>query len=122
MSSPYVGEIRMAGFNFAPVGWMFCQGQLLSITQNSTLFQLIGTTYGGDGENTFGLPDLRGRFPVHLGSSYVLGQSGGAEDVTLIASQMPVHSHAAMCSPVGGNVASPSAAYWSTDPAGNTAA
>jgi microcystin-dependent protein len=79
--------------NFAPVGWMFCQGQLLAISEYETLFNLIGTTYGGDGQSTFALPDLRGRLPVHTGSGFVLAQNGGAESVTLTTSQLPAHSH-----------------------------
>jgi microcystin-dependent protein len=80
--------------NFAPVGWLLCQGQLLPISQYDVLFNLIGTTYGGDGQNTFALPNLASRVPVHQGPSFVLGQTGGEEDVTLITSQMPVHTHA----------------------------
>jgi microcystin-dependent protein len=83
MAQPYVGEIRMFGGNFAPAGWMFCEGQLLPISENETLFQLIGTTYGGDGESTFALPDLRGRIPLHQGNAYILAETGGAEEVTL---------------------------------------
>jgi len=93
MSQPYVGEIRMFGGNFAPAGWMFCQGQLLPISEYETLFNLIGTTYGGDGQSTFALPDLRGRLPIHMGSGFVLGQNGGAENVTLTANTIPVHTH-----------------------------
>jgi microcystin-dependent protein len=93
MAQPYVGEIRIFAGNFAPAGWMFCEGQLLPISENDTLFQLIGTTYGGDGESTFALPDLRGRIPVHQGNGFVLAQSGGVENVTLTVSQVPVHSH-----------------------------
>jgi microcystin-dependent protein len=93
MAQPYVGEIRMFAGNFAPAGWMFCEGQLLPISENETLFNLIGTTYGGDGQSTFALPDLRGRIPIHQGSSFVLAQSGGVETVTLTASQIPAHSH-----------------------------
>lgn len=122
MSEPYVGEIRMVGFNFAPVGWAFCNGAVMAISQFETLFNLIGTTYGGDGQNTFALPDLQGRFPVHQGASYFIGETGGVENVTLTVNQMPAHNHAAVCSPSGGNVASPAAAFWSTDPEGNTAA
>jgi microcystin-dependent protein len=126
MADPYVGEIRMFGGNFAPVGWEFCEGQLLPISEFETLFNLIGTTYGGDGENTFALPDLRGRFPLHQGnngsSNYIIGQTGGSESATLTANQMPAHNHTAMCASGGGNVASPSGAFWSTDPFGNTAA
>ncbi len=97
MSDPYIGEIRMFGGNFAPQGWMFCEGQLLAIAEYDTLFTLIGTTYGGDGQSTFALPDLRGRLPLHQGtdqgSTYTLAQTGGAETVTLTAQQLPVHSH-----------------------------
>jgi microcystin-dependent protein len=79
--------------NFAPAGWQFCEGQLLPISENETLFQLIGTTYGGDGESTFGLPDLRGRIPIHQGSGFTLAQTGGSEEVTLNVNQLPSHSH-----------------------------
>ena len=93
MSQPYIGEIRMFAGNFAPVGWMFCEGQLLSIADNQALFQLIGTTYGGDGQSTFALPDLRGRLPIHQGSGFTPGQNGGAEQVTLTVNQIPAHTH-----------------------------
>lgn len=93
MAQPYVGEIRMFGGNFAPLGWMFCEGQSLPISEYETLFNLIGTTYGGDGQETFNLPDLRGRLPVHMSSSYVLGQTGGTEEVTLNTNQIPSHTH-----------------------------
>jgi len=93
MSQPYVGEIRMFAGNFAPAGWMFCEGQLLPISENETLFQLIGTTYGGDGQSTFGLPDLRGRLPIHQGNGFTLAQSGGVEQVTLTTQQIPAHTH-----------------------------
>lgn len=79
--------------NFAPAGWMFCEGQLISIAENETLFQLIGTTYGGDGQTTFGLPDLRGRLPLHQGNGYILAEAGGAEAVTLSQNQIPAHNH-----------------------------
>jgi microcystin-dependent protein len=98
VSSPYVGEIRMGGWNFAPVGWAMCDGQLMSIAENPALFNLIGTTYGGDGQATFALPDLRGRLPVHQASGFPLGQPGGTETVTLTTSQVPGHSHPFMCS------------------------
>ena len=93
MAQPYVGEIRMFAGNFAPAGWMFCAGQLLPISENETLFQLIGTTYGGDGESTFALPDLRGRLPVHQGNGFILAETGGAETITLTTTQIPTHSH-----------------------------
>lgn len=102
MDTPYVGYIALVGFNFAPPGWALCYGQLLSIAQYEALFTLLGTTYGGDGVNTFGLPDLRGRVPIHAGqsqgtSNYVLGQVGGSEKVTLTALQIPSHNHNARC-------------------------
>lgn len=93
MAQPYVGEIRMFAGNFAPAGWMFCEGQLLPISENETLFQLIGTTYGGDGQSTFGLPDLRGRIPIHQGNGFILAETGGAEEITLTVNQIPAHSH-----------------------------
>jgi microcystin-dependent protein len=97
MSSPFVGEIRCFGFNFAPANWAFCNGALISIAQNATLFNLIGTTYGGDGVNTFGLPDLRGRVPMHqgnaLGINSVMGTLQGTETVTLLTGQIPAHTH-----------------------------
>lgn len=122
MASPYVGEIRMFAGNFNPDGWFLCDGSLLPISEYETLFNLIGTTYGGDGQSTFAVPDLRGRFPVHMGPGFQLGQTGGTETVTLTTSQIPVHAHAAVCAAGAGNVASPAGAYWSTDPGGNTAA
>ena len=98
MAQPYVGEIRMFGGNFAPAGWMFCEGQLLPISENETLFNLIGTTYGGDGQSTFALPDLRGRLPLHQGNGFVLAETGGAEQITLTVNQIPAHSHALLAS------------------------
>src|SRR5436190_11610277 len=94
MAQPYVGEIRMFAGNFAPAGWMFCEGQLLPISENETLFQLLGTTYGGDGQSTFALPDLRGRIPVHQGNGFTLAEQGGVEEVTLTTQQIPAHTHA----------------------------
>lgn len=96
MAQPYVGEIRMFAGNFAPAGWMFCEGQLLPISENETLFQLIGTTYGGDGESTFALPDLRGNLPIHQGNSFILAETGGAEEITLTIQQIANHTHAAL--------------------------
>jgi microcystin-dependent protein len=98
MAQPYVGEIRMFAGNFAPAGWMFCEGQLLPISENETLFNLIGTTYGGDGQSTFALPDLRGRIPIHQGNGFILAETGGAEEITLTVSQMPAHSHPMLAS------------------------
>jgi microcystin-dependent protein len=107
MAQPYVGEIRMFAGNFAPAGWMFCEGQLLPISENETLFQLIGTTYGGDGESTFALPDLRGRLPIHQGNNHILAESGGQEEVTLSVNQIPAHSHALLASTTSGQQSSP---------------
>jgi microcystin-dependent protein len=98
MSQPYVGEIRMFAGNFNPAGWMFCQGQLLPISEYETLFNLIGTTYGGDGQSNFALPDLRGRLPLHQGGGFTLAQTGGAETVTLTISTIPSHSHPLLAS------------------------
>jgi len=100
---PYVGEIRMFGGNFAPAGWMFCDGTQLPISENDVLFTLIGTTYGGDGQETFNLPDLRGRVPLHQGTdpkgnNYTLGQNGGVESVTITTQQLPTHNHAFLAS------------------------
>lgn len=103
MSTAFVGEVRLVGFNFAPSGWSICQGQTLAISSNETLFALIGTTYGGDGQSTFNLPNLAGRIPIHqgtdgAGNSYVLGQIGGFESVTLNSNQLPAHTHTIMAS------------------------
>src|ERR1051325_11343596 len=102
MAQPFIGEIRMFGGNFAPVGWAFCSGQLLPISQNDVLFQLIGTTYGGDGQETFALPNLNGRAPLHQGkgksATFVVGDNAGTESVTLTTQQIPLHSHPMMAS------------------------
>ncbi len=103
MAQPYVGEIRMFGGNFAPAGWRFCDGALLPISENETLFQLIGTTYGGDGESTFALPDLRGRVPVHQGNGFILAETGGAEEITLTVQQIPAHTHPLLAAGVNGD-------------------
>ncbi len=118
MSNPYIGEIRLFAGNFAPLGWAFCDGSLLSISDNDTLFNLIGTTYGGDGQSTFALPDLRGRVPVHAGtnagSTYVLGEAGGSETVTLSAAQVPQHAHALLGSAASASTTSPAGAVPAT--------
>ncbi len=93
MSEPFLAEIRIVGFNFAPRGWAGCDGQILPINQNQSLYSLLGTTYGGDGRTSFALPDLRSRTPIHKGDSHSLGQKGGVETVTLSAAQMPSHTH-----------------------------
>ncbi len=98
MAQPYVGEIRMFAGNFAPAGWMFCEGQLLPISENETLFNLIGTTYGGDGQSTFALPNLQGRLPMHQGSGHTLAEMAGTESVTLTVQQIPIHTHPLLAS------------------------
>jgi microcystin-dependent protein len=115
MSEPFVGEIRMFGGNFAPQGWALCDGQLLPVSQNDALFSLLGTIYGGDGRTTFGLPDLRGRIPIHAGQGpglgpYPLGAKGGAEAVTVTANQLPLHSHPVQASPALATLGNPGGA------------
>jgi microcystin-dependent protein len=117
MSDPFLGQIQAFGFNFAPRGWAMCNGQLMSISQNTALFSLLGTFYGGDGVTTFGLPDLRGRVAVHQGqgpglSPYVIGQAAGTENVTLLQSQMPAHTHIPNASSNSADQASPAGAIW----------
>ena len=117
MGSPYVGEIRIFAGNFAPSGWMFCDGSILSISENETLFNLIGTTYGGDGQTTFALPDLRSRVPMHQGSGHTIGEMGGTETVTLTSSQVPAHSHVPQASSANGDSSDPSGNVWARSPA-----
>lgn len=116
MAQPYVGEIRMFAGNFAPAGWMLCEGQLLPISENETLFNLIGTTYGGDGQSTFGLPDLRGRLPLHFGNGFTLAQSSGVETVTLTVNQIPSHTHPMLATTNVGNQQSPGGQVYSQTP------
>jgi microcystin-dependent protein len=122
MAQPYVGEIRIFAGNFAPAGWQFCDGQLLPISENETLFNLIGTTYGGDGQSTFALPDLRGRVPIHMGQgpglgNRVLAEKAGSEAVTLLTSQIPVHSHVPVASPSSGDSDDPTGRTWAASTA-----
>jgi microcystin-dependent protein len=116
MSQPYNGEIRMFAGNFAPAGWMLCQGQLLPISEYATLYNLIGTTYGGDGQSTFALPNLQSRVPMHQGNGFTRAQTGGEEQVTLSVNQIPSHSHTPTAN-TSGNGTSPSGTVWagSTD-------
>jgi microcystin-dependent protein len=113
MGEPFVGEVRMFGGSFAPAGWAFCAGQLMPISENETLFNLIGTTYGGDGQSTFALPDLQGRFPMHAGQgpgisqTYQLGEKDGVESVTLTANQTPIHNHGFVASTAVANSNTP---------------
>ena len=129
MSEPFLGQIMMVGFNFAPRGWALCDGQLLPIAQNTALYSLLGTTYGGDGRTTFGLPDLRGRVAIHTGrgpglSDYPQGVKGGAEVVQLSTAQMPSHAHGvsatAKATASDGNQSTPDGHTWAADPRGAT--
>ncbi len=118
MANPYLGEIRMFAGNFAPVGWALCDGQSLDIANFEDLYMLIGTTYGGDGQSTFRLPDLRSRVPLHTGTLYagapifVIAQTGGEEMVTLTPSQIPAHTHTPLCAAAGSSSPSPAGAVW----------
>ena len=122
MSEPFIGEVRMVAFNFPPRGWAFCNGQIMSISANTALFSLLGCSYGGDCRTTFGLPDMRGRVPIHYGAStgpglspYSYAEKGGAEKVTLTQAQIPSHTHAARAENQGGNTFEPQNHVWSND-------
>jgi len=126
MSNPYIGEIRAFGFNFPPRGWATCSGQLLPISQNTALFSLLGTTYGGDGRTTFALPDLRGRVAINQGqgpglSNYTIGEMSGEESHTLTINETPAHTHLLGATNAGGNQQTPQNTFIATDAAGNTA-
>lgn len=113
MSESYIGEVRMFGGNFAPRGWALCEGQLLPISEYEALFSLLGTTYGGDGQTTFGLPDLRGRIPVHPNNTTIgAGGKGGSETVTLMTSQLPSHTHSVNAKSTDGDLEAPTNATW----------
>jgi len=116
MAQPYVGEIRIFAGSFAPAGWMFCSGQLLPISEYETLFQLIGTTYGGDGQSTFALPDLQSRVPIHFGGGFSLAETGGVEQVTLTVAQIPAHNHAFVATQGPGDQTSPAGSLVSNSP------
>ena len=123
MANPFLGEIRAFPFNFAPKGWAFCDGQLLSIAQNTALFALLGTQFGGDGRSTFALPNLQGNVPLDFGQGpgltfYNMGDSGGAPSITLLTSEMPAHGHNAHCNSAAGNKTKPNSSYWAKDAAG----
>jgi microcystin-dependent protein len=107
MGQPYVGQLLLVGFSFAPVDWNICAGQIIGISTNQALYALIGTTYGGDGVQTFGLPNLQGRIPVHVGTGYVIGQIGGAETVSITAANFPTHTHTLVASSVTGTLNTP---------------
>src|SRR5271170_2051308 len=126
MAEPFLGQLMLVPYNFAPRGWALCQGQTLAIAENAALFSLLGTTYGGDGVHTFQLPDLRGRVPVSSGEGpgllpYVLGETLGVESVTLLTNQIPAHSHEVNASANKGNKASPIGSYPASDAVGVTA-
>ena len=123
MANPFLGEVRAFPFNFAPKGWAFCDGQLLSIAQNTALFALLGTQFGGDGKSTFALPNLQGNVPLDFGQGpgltfYNMGDSGGAPSITLLTSEMPAHGHNAHCNSTAGNKTKPNGSYWAKDAAG----
>jgi microcystin-dependent protein len=111
MAEPFLGEIRIFGFDYAPVGWAMCNGQLVPITQNVALFDLIGTYYGGNGTSNFALPDYRSRHDLHMGGTFVIGGSGGQETATLTEAQLPVHAHVPQ-SVSGATTTNPAGAYW----------
>lgn len=121
MADPYVGEIRMFGGNFAPAAWAFCNGRLLPIADYEVLFNVIGTTYGGDGQTNFALPNLQGRLPMHTGANFPIGQVAGEETVTLTTSELPVHNHGFIASKNNGSAASPAGQVPATLPAGSNA-
>jgi microcystin-dependent protein len=109
---PFLGQILLVAFSFAPKGWALCNGQLLPINQNQALFSLLGTYYGGDGRTNFALPNLQGRVPLHQGNTHVIGSSGGAESVALTVNNLPSHTHVANCSSLAGSSASPAGHFW----------
>ncbi|MGO9028971.1 MAG: phage tail protein [Acidimicrobiales bacterium] len=110
-TTPYLGQIMMVSFNFPPKGWALCNGQLLAINQNQALFSILGTTYGGDGRVNFGLPNLQGRVPIHVGAGFVLGESGGEDSHTLILPEIPTHTHGVTASSLGADSTSPIGAF-----------
>ena len=115
MSTPYIGELRVFSFGFAPKGWVQCNGQLMSIQQNTALFAILGTTYGGDGVRTFGLPNLQGRTPVHVGNGIVLGQLAGEQAHTLLLSEMAAHTHVPAGTNTAANQGAPTGNLWATE-------
>ncbi|HEX6041129.1 phage tail protein [Longimicrobium sp.] len=117
MSEPFLSEIKIVSFNFPPKGWALCNGQFLPINQNQALFALLGTTYGGNGQTTFALPNLRGRAPIHMGSGHTLGEAAGSTSVTVNIQQLPTHTHAFMGSATAGDTASPANTVLASTPA-----
>jgi microcystin-dependent protein len=111
MSEPFLSEIKVVSFNFPPKGWALCNGQFLPINQNQALFALLGTTYGGDGQTTFALPNLRGRVPIHMGSGHTLGEAAGSTSVTVNIQQLPTHTHSLTCNNSNGTTSNPTNAF-----------
>jgi microcystin-dependent protein len=118
MATPFLGEVKIVSFNFAPKGWALCNGQLLPINQNQALFSLLGTTYGGNGQTTFALPNLQGRVPLHMGSAFVMGQAGGETAHTLNISEMPAHTHIPVGSSNNASVTTPAGNLWAAQSGG----
>ena len=116
MSEPFLGEIKIISWNFPPKGWTFCNGQLLPINQNQALFSILGTTYGGDGRTTFGLPNLQGRSPVHVGNGISLGELGGETSHTLNISELPAHNHVPVATPGAPTLSDPTGNLWASNP------
>ena len=114
MAQPFIGEIKMVSFNFPPKGWAFCNGQLMPISQAEALFNLIGTTYGGDGQATFALPNLQSRLPIHQSGGFIIGQLGGTETVTLTLNEIPMHTHALSAQTAAGSGPSPAGGVWAS--------
>jgi len=118
MSTPFIGEILIVPFGFAPKGFALCNGQVLPISQNQALFSILGTTYGGDGRTTFALPNFQGRVPIHTGQGHLLGESAGQQHVTLTAGQMPAHSHVVTCSAAAATSQNPAGNVWAAESTG----
>ena len=120
MSSPFLGELRIVAYTFAPRGWTLCNGQVLAISQNQALFSILGTTYGGDGQTNFALPNFAGRVPIHQGAGFVLGERGGEENHTLTVNEIPQHNHTVNGSSANGTTQSPVSAAWGVEGSNTT--
>jgi microcystin-dependent protein len=122
MAEPFLSEIRLMSFNFAPKGWAMCNGQLLPINQNQALFSLLGTTYGGNGQTTFALPNLQGKTPIHVGAGHTLGETGGQQSHTLSMAEMPMHTHLVQATNTNGSTNTPNGSYLAAFSGGYNAA